>query len=213
MLSSLLVALVSAGIAPSSNWVEQNIVATFHDYETALERDPRALDNNAPFCGHRYSILNTARIVAVNLMAADMCNQCIEIQGLGPDAGSSLFVLAVDKKGAGGLDIAGSSFQALFPTANILDPQRANWRVVDPALCGKICFGTTEECTVGFQNNLPGYLLPPMPLAPHGLANETDLENAKKLALLGSFSKFQGSSAIRESLNLSLMLILLAFLN
>ena len=197
----------------TSPWKEENTVATYHDYESALSIDPRALDNNGPFCGHRYSILNIARIAAVNLMNPALCNQCIEVQGLGPDAGPSVYMLAVDKKGASGLDIAGSSFQALFPSANILDPQRANWRVVDASLCGKICFGTTEECTIGYQNNLPGYLLPAMDVAPHGLANSNfNFEAQSKV--IGSSSKVQGSvqsSASVAKISLGLIICVAAY--
>jgi len=136
----------------------QSVPCTFHDYEGSYQTYGIQLDNNPPYCGERYSVLNVARIVATSFMEPNMCNQCIQIFG---SPGHSLYVLAVDKREAFGLDIAGSSFQALFPESNILDPQTCTYQIVDPSFCGSICAGSAEECTPGVKNNLIASLLPP----------------------------------------------------
>ncbi|KAJ2992211.1 hypothetical protein HDV02_003197 [Globomyces sp. JEL0801] len=117
--------------------------------------------------GTRYSKLNIARITAVHGLQAGLCNQCLEM--MNANGGPSVYVLAVDQKGDPGLDVAISSFSAAFPGANPLDPQTCKWRVVDPSKCGKICYGSKEECTPGVRNSLPAYLLPPLPDAPNGI--------------------------------------------
>lgn len=71
----------------------------------------------------------------------------------------SVYVLAVDLKGAPGLDVAKTSFAAAFPDANPYDPQMCRWRVVSDGYCGGVCFGVGEECTPGVRNLLPANLL------------------------------------------------------
>ncbi|KAJ3304468.1 hypothetical protein HDV03_002812 [Kappamyces sp. JEL0829] len=148
----------------------QTVPCTMNAYEqtfqAALSSDGMALlDSSAPWCGQRYSVLNNARIVSVSGMSSDLCNQCIEIVG----AGSSVYAWAVDQREAHGLDIAESSYQALFPNSNLLDPQTCQWRVVSPSYCGTICYGSAEECTPGVKNLLPASLLPSVGIAPQGL--------------------------------------------
>ena len=130
---------------------------TFHDYEGTFNTFGMQLDYSPPYCGMRYSVLNNARVMAVSFMEPGMCNQCIQVFGA---SGSSAYILAVDRKEADGLDIAGSSFQALFPGSNVLDPQTCSYQVVDHSYCAGICSGSAEECTLGVKNNLPANLLP-----------------------------------------------------
>jgi hypothetical protein len=135
--------------------------ATYHDYEGDRARLGRAYDNSPGWCGIRYSVLNVARITAINGMNAGLCNQCLEVQNV--NGGPVVYVLAVDWKADPGLDIARSSYAALTPGANPLDPQQVRYRVVDPSHCAGICQGTADECTPGRRNLLPAYLLPPGP--------------------------------------------------
>ncbi|KAJ3334914.1 hypothetical protein HDU91_002458, partial [Kappamyces sp. JEL0680] len=142
-----------------------------HAYEGTMQQAVASgttaqLDNSAPWCGQRYSVLNVARVVAIPNMSADKCNQCIEIIG----SADPVYVLVIDQREAYGLDIAESSYQALFPGANILDPQTCQYRFVDPSLCGTICYGSSDECTPGVRNLLPSYLLAPTSPAPIGLS-------------------------------------------
>lgn len=144
-----------------------NVRCTFHDYEGMSAQLGLALDNSPGWCGTRYSVLNVARVTAVNGMGAGLCNQCLEITG--SNGGPAVYVLAIDNKADPGLDVARSSFQALFPSANAYDPQLCNWRVVEPSRCGTICTGSAEECTPGVRNLLPAYLLPASRQAAQGL--------------------------------------------
>jgi hypothetical protein len=146
--------------AYAQEWFQDR--CTFHDYESY--KPLRQYDNSPGWCGVRYSVLNVARITAVNGMNADGCNRCLEVTGA--DGTNPIYVLAVDFKADPGLDIAKSSYMALFPNQNPLDPNICRWRRVNPSFCGKICFGTSEECTPGQRNLLPGYLLAPSDIAP-----------------------------------------------
>jgi hypothetical protein len=159
MISVIISALISTTL---SQWT--SLPCTMHDYEGPLASDPRLYDNAAPYCGHRYSILNIARIVALPNMNPGLCNQCVEIRGE-----QSVYVLVVDQREAYGLDIASSSYQSLFPNDNVLNPHTCQYRIVDPSLCGKICYGSEQECTTGVRNLLPGYLLSETGIAPSGL--------------------------------------------
>lgn len=149
----LLIASSFRSVAAQSGTVR----CTFHDYEGTFNTFGMQLDYSPPYCGMRYSVLNNARVMAVSFMEPGMCNQCIQVFGA---SGSSAYILAVDRKEADGLDIAGSSFQALFPGSNVLDPQTCSYQVVDHSYCAGICSGSAEECTVGVKNNLPANLLP-----------------------------------------------------
>ncbi|KAJ3071089.1 hypothetical protein HK102_006516, partial [Quaeritorhiza haematococci] len=110
-----------------------------------------------PWCGMRYSKLNAASITAISGINANMCNQCLEVQAVG--GGPTRYVLIVDQKGAPGLDIALTSFSALFPGKNPLDPQTCQWRITDWQRCQGVCFGNAAECSTGVRNLLPPYLL------------------------------------------------------
>ncbi|KAJ3066956.1 hypothetical protein HK102_007522, partial [Quaeritorhiza haematococci] len=79
------------------------------------------------FCGHRYSKLNAARITAVNGLTPNMCNQCLEVSSASGN-GPVQYILAIDKKVGEGLDVARTSFAAMFPGSNPLDPQTCRWR-------------------------------------------------------------------------------------
>jgi hypothetical protein len=145
---------------------------TFHPYESDKEKWNIEYDNSPGWCGIRYSMLNVARITAINGMNSALCNQCIQVQG--SKGGPFIYVLAVDYKEAPGLDIAKSSFQALFPKSNPFDPQICRWRVVNPKYCGKICIGSEEECTPGSRNLLPASLLPTLPKNRNVLSESED---------------------------------------
>jgi hypothetical protein len=147
----------------------KTVPCTMHAYEGMLKQYGNAIDNSPPWCGQRYTILNVARVVAITNMSPGMCNQCIEIVGVGRFGGPKVYALAVDQRQAYGLDIAESSYKALFPRDNILNPHTCKYRVVNPSFCGKICYGTKMECTRGKRNLLPAYLLPKYPRAPVGL--------------------------------------------
>ncbi|OAJ37979.1 hypothetical protein BDEG_21947 [Batrachochytrium dendrobatidis JEL423] len=134
---------------------------TYHPYEEDLARLGATAYDNAPgWCGIRYSALNIQRIVAVNGLGSSMCAQCLEFRNAA--GGPSMFVLAVDQKGAPGLDVSHTSFQNAFPGANALDPQTCSWRITSQSYCSGTCFGSPEECTPGQRNLLPAYLLPPV---------------------------------------------------
>lgn len=157
-------------LASAQTW-SANLDCTMNAYEGAYAQLGKSLDNSPAWCGIRYSVLNVARIVSLPNMDPSKCNQCIEIVGTGPLSGPSVYVLAVDQRVAYGLDIAESSYHALFPSDNILNPHVCKYRAVNPSLCGKICYGSAEECTVGVRNLLPASLLPAAGQAPIGLYN------------------------------------------
>jgi hypothetical protein len=148
-------------ILASISTVFAQVLATYHDYEGDRATLGRAYDNSPGWCGIRYSVLNVARITAVNGLGESMCNQCLEVQNA--NGGPIVYVLAVDQKQGPGLDIARSSYAALTPAANPLDPQQVRYRVVDHSNCAGICQGTADECTPGRRNLLPANLLPPGP--------------------------------------------------
>ena len=140
---------------------------TFHPYEEDFARLGQDLDNSPGWCGIRYSVLNLARIVAVNGLEAKNCVQCLEVSSA--SGGPKTFILAVDKKSDPGLDVAKSSYEAMFPGKNPLDPQLCQWKVVSYQKCGGICVAGEEECSTGKRNLLPAYLLPKYPSAQIGL--------------------------------------------
>nr|KAJ3412749.1 hypothetical protein HK105_002264 [Polyrhizophydium stewartii] len=154
---ALVSAALAAAVAAQSSW--QNGPCTYHPYEEDMARLGSAYDNSPAWCGFRYSALNVARIVSVNGMGDSQCGQCLEFRNAA--GGPSVFVLAVDQKGAAGLDISRSSFSAAFPGQNPLDPQTCAWRIVDPSNCVGICSGL-ECATPGRRNMLPASLLPPV---------------------------------------------------
>lgn len=154
-----------------AQWTE--LPCTMHDYEGPIASNPRLYDNAAPWCGQRYSVLNVARVVALPNMNPSLCNQCIEIRGE-----QTVYVLAIDQREAYGLDIASSSYQALFPNDNVLNPHTCSYRIVDSSYCGTICHGSAEECTVGVRNSLPGYLLPETGIASVGLGSSGSHSNS-----------------------------------
>ena len=92
------------------------VLATYHDYEGDRNTLGRAYDNSPGWCGIRYSVLNVARITAVNGMHEGLCNQCLAVQNV--NGGPVVYVLAVDQKQGEGLDIARSSYHALNPAEN-----------------------------------------------------------------------------------------------
>ncbi|KAI8926382.1 hypothetical protein BC831DRAFT_456510 [Entophlyctis helioformis] len=143
--------------APSAAWSTGR--CTYHPYESDGLRLGQAYDNSPGWCGYRYSALNIARITALHGITAAECGNCLQIQsssGVGPLA----HVLVVDQKGDPGLDVAKSSFAALFPGENPLDPQVCRWRVVGIEHCRGVCGG--PECAVpGVRNLLPAYLMAP----------------------------------------------------
>jgi hypothetical protein len=133
-------------------------------------------------------MLNLARIVAVHGMDANGCNRCLEVQNA--KGGPSVYVWATDKKEAPGLDISRESFQLVTPGANVLDPQVCRWKVVDNEKCGRICFGSSEECTTGSRNVLPASLLPNLPPAPFGITNpSTNAKNSPARSVTPSTTK------------------------
>lgn len=157
---------------PSNAQMQGKGRCTTHDYEGSASAlgGVEALDNSPAWCGMRYSMLNIARITAVNgLNLPAYCNLCLEITGDASSNKQPVYVLAVDQKGDPGLDIARSSFQKIFPNKNWLDPQICNWRVVDSSYCTGICVGTPGECNPGSRNLLPAYLLPKMTPALYGI--------------------------------------------
>ncbi|KAJ3280785.1 hypothetical protein HK104_000405 [Borealophlyctis nickersoniae] len=153
--------LAVAGLTGVSAQGWSSGLCTFHNYEGDKARLGAAYDNSPGWCGIRYSALNAARITAVHgLDTGAKCGLCLEIASA--SGGPSAYVLAVDQKGAPGLDVAKSSFQAIFPKANPYDPQTCKWRTVASSLCQGVCFGSKQECTPGVRNLLPAYLLPPI---------------------------------------------------
>ncbi|TPX60258.1 hypothetical protein SpCBS45565_g07543 [Spizellomyces sp. 'palustris'] len=183
----IVVAAIAAKAAPSE-WI--SAPCTFHDYEGDQTRLGESYDNSPGWCGIRYSALNTARITAVSGLGESLCNACLEIL---PDGNStstkSTYVLAVDQKGAAGLDVARTSFQSTFPGSNPLDPQVCRYRVVDSSLCGGVCFGSAEECTAGKRCLLPANALPP--IQKPGAANE-----AKKPTSATSYAVYPTTDAV-----------------
>ncbi|KAJ3278135.1 hypothetical protein HK104_002611 [Borealophlyctis nickersoniae] len=155
---ALLASLTRTSIAAPAGWTQ--VPCTYHDYEGDKARFGPAYDNNPGWCGIRYSALNAARITAISTMDEHLCGKCLEITSSSSGSGPSQYVLAIDQKAAPGLDIARTSFAAMFPGSNPLDPQTCMYRIVADSMCTGVCFG--EECTPGTRNALPAYLLPPV---------------------------------------------------
>ncbi|KAJ3050142.1 hypothetical protein HK097_008867 [Rhizophlyctis rosea] len=149
--------LLGASSAVAQGW--ESGPCTYHDYEGDKARLGESYDSSPGWCGTRYSSLNVGRVTAVSTMNPSLCNKCLEIQSADGD-GPSTYVLAIDQKGAPGLDVARSSFASTFPHDNPLDPQTCRWRVVEDSYCSGVCFGVKEECSPGVRNDLPAYLLP-----------------------------------------------------
>ncbi|KAI8929665.1 hypothetical protein BC831DRAFT_442533 [Entophlyctis helioformis] len=157
--------------APSAAWSTGR--CTYHPYESDGLRLGQAYDNSPGWCGYRYSALNIARITALHGITAAECGNCLQIQsssGVGPLA----HVLVVDQKGDPGLDVAKSSFAALFPGENPLDQQVCRWRVVGIEHCRGVCGG--PECAVpGVRNLLPAYLMAPLDRAVEAASERVDV--------------------------------------
>jgi hypothetical protein len=147
-----------------STIIAQGVRTTYHPYEEDRQALGAAYDNSPGWCGIRYSVLNVARITAVHGMNENLCGRCLAVQNV--NGGPVVHVLAVDWKGDPGLDMARSSYQALNPGTNPLDPSVASYRIVDQSLCSGICQGGPEECTPGRRNLLPASLLPSRPMVP-----------------------------------------------
>ncbi|KAJ3278737.1 hypothetical protein HK104_002067 [Borealophlyctis nickersoniae] len=162
-LSTLSLALVAGlartSVAAPAGWTE--VPCTYHDYEGDKANLGAAYDNSPGWCGIRYSALNAARITAIDTMHESLCGKCLEIAS-SSGSGPSQYVLAIDQKGAPGLDVARTSFAAAFPGSNPLDPQSCMYRIVADEMCAGVCFGSAQECTPGVRNLLPAYLLPPV---------------------------------------------------
>ncbi|KAJ3038368.1 hypothetical protein HDV00_000789 [Rhizophlyctis rosea] len=154
---TLAVSVLLGATSVAAQW--ESGPCTYHDYEGDKELLGFAYDSSPGWCGTRYSSLYVARVTAVSTMNPALCNKCLEIQS-SSGSGPSAYVLAIDQKGAPGLDVAKTSFASIFPGQNPLDPQNCRWRVVDDSYCSGVCFGSPEECTPGLRNNLPAYLLP-----------------------------------------------------
>jgi hypothetical protein len=174
-------------------WTEGPCTAHFYEDLRPLKEK---MDYNPGWCGTRYTMLNLARITAVHGITADGCNKCLQVQNA--RGGPSIFVWATDRKEAPGLDISRESFQRMTPGSNVLDPQVCRWQVVPNERCGRICFGSSEECTSGVRNSLPAPLLPSMPPAPFGFesvpSSETTTQNVTAPIVSTSLSPIPSTS-------------------
>jgi hypothetical protein len=151
--------------------VYAQVLATYHDYEADRLLLGSSYDNSPGWCGIRYSVLNVARITAINGMNEGLCNQCLAVQNV--NGGPIVYVLAVDQKQGPGLDIAKSSYQAINPNGDPLDPSTVRYQLVDSSHCTGICQGSREECTLGQRNLLPANLLESRPLVESSLTSSS----------------------------------------
>ncbi|RKO97768.1 hypothetical protein CXG81DRAFT_19658 [Caulochytrium protostelioides] len=132
------------------------VLCTMHNYVEDQKNNP-SYDNSPPSCGQRYSRLEVGYIMAINGGGGEQCNLCYAVTGQaanGQPAGPTVYILAVDRKGAEGLDIGQTAYQELFPGQNVLDPQKCDFKLVDASYCFNICQGNAEECTEGKSNSL-----------------------------------------------------------
>ncbi|RKO96069.1 hypothetical protein CAUPRSCDRAFT_12231, partial [Caulochytrium protostelioides] len=103
-------------------------LCTYHNYEGDMATfGPTAYDNSPGWCGYRYSSMDLSRVMAMNSIQAATCNSCWAVRSATDASSPTRYILAIDQKGAEGLDIAKSSFEAIFPNANPADPQTCNW--------------------------------------------------------------------------------------
>lgn len=171
---------------------------TYHDYEGDQARyGIQAYDDSPGWCGIRYSSLNLARVTAAHTITPQLCGKCLAVQSASSSSAPVHYLLMIDQKGDPGLDIAKTSFQALFPNNNPLDPETCNFAVVDDKFCSGICFGSTDECTPGVRNSLPAYLLPPVTPPPNsqGLGGETGAVGGSKSSTVSGSSLSSSSSS------------------
>lgn len=119
---------------------------------------PSLFRKDPGWCGIRYSSLNVQRIVSMSNISPELCGKCVKLQGA--NGGPVQYALAMDQRGAAGLDISKTTYENMFPGQNPLNPQQCVYEVVHDSFCSGICCGVGEECTPGVRNSLPAYLLP-----------------------------------------------------
>ncbi|RKO97810.1 hypothetical protein CXG81DRAFT_27262 [Caulochytrium protostelioides] len=130
-------------------------LCTYHNYEGDMaSRGSSSYDSSPGWCGYRYSSMDLSRVMAMNSINGASCNTCWAVRDASK-SGPPTYILAIDQKGAEGLDIALTAFKAIFPYANPADPQTCAWEQVDTSYCFDVCRGSDLECTQSLRNTLP----------------------------------------------------------